>query len=229
MEKLKFKDLSEDRKWEIVDDHIGDMWHEDLVERIVNEELESAGFEEPEISFSGFWSQGDGASFTCKRIDVSLFVSRFWPQMDFQSEQLERYEESQAQGLEALTQLGFSEEEAGMQTPILHLFLEKGSTIFYGSVYRSSHHYVHENSTDLSLDIDNYDIDEPEDRDLDGHSFLPEDEAELLSFYKYLEGWMEEWIRDKNREMYRRLEEEWDAWREEQYNQFEEENEEWRA
>lgn len=38
--------------------------------------LEQIGFIEPDISFSGFSSQGDGASFTCKQIDIAK-LARF--------------------------------------------------------------------------------------------------------------------------------------------------------
>jgi len=33
------------------------------------------GFNNPEISFSGFYSQGNGASFTCKNVDVPAFIA----------------------------------------------------------------------------------------------------------------------------------------------------------
>lgn len=37
-------------------------------------ELEAQGFSSPEISYSSFGSQGDGASFTCKDIDILKFL-----------------------------------------------------------------------------------------------------------------------------------------------------------
>lgn len=227
MSSKRFKDLDEDRKWEIVESHMGDHWFESLIEDSVNE-LAEHGFEDAEIAFSGFWSQGDGASFTCKRIDVPLFLKKHWPEMDFQSEQIERWEEGKRLGGDALAQLGFSEDEAGILTPALHLFLEMGGTLIYGSVYRSNHHYMHENSTDLSLELEQYGVvEEVEDRDLEGWSFLVEDEQEILDLYKYLEGWMESWMRDWNREIYRKLEKEYEDWQKELYKEFEEENEEW--
>ena len=42
-----------------------DMW---------KEALEQIGFCEPDISFSGFCSQGDGASFTCKSVDIERLL-----------------------------------------------------------------------------------------------------------------------------------------------------------
>jgi hypothetical protein len=37
--------------------------------------LEEHGFNNPTISYSGFWSQGDGASFVCTSVDVDKFVT----------------------------------------------------------------------------------------------------------------------------------------------------------
>lgn len=37
-------------------------------------ELREEGFEEVEICFSGFWCQGDGASFTAERVNLSRFL-----------------------------------------------------------------------------------------------------------------------------------------------------------
>ena len=238
MSSKRFKDLDEDRKWEIVESHMGDHWFESLIEDSVNE-LAEHGFEDAEIAFSGFWSQGDGASFTCKRIDVPLFLKKHWPEMDFQSEQIERWEEGKRLGGDALAQLGFSEDEAGILTPAIHLFLEMEGSLIYGSVSRSDHRYVHENSTILNLELEQYEVVEkpedrdipilrPEDRDLIGWSFLPEDVQEILDLYKYLEGWMEGWIRDWNREIYRKLQKEYEDWSEELYKQYEEENKTWR-
>jgi hypothetical protein len=227
MSSKRFKDLDEDRKWEIVESHMGDHWYESLIEDSIKE-LAEHGFEDTEINFTGFWSQGDGASFTCKRIDVPLFLQKHWPEMDFQSKQIERWEEGKRLGGDALAQLGFSEDEAGILTPAIHLFLEMGGTLIYGSVYRSNHHYVHENSTDLSLELEQYGVvEEVEDRDLAGFSFLLEDEQEILDFYEYLEGWMESWMRNWNCEIYRKLKKEYEAWQKELYKEFEEENEEW--
>lgn len=45
-----------------------DGWYQFTVDDFT-ERLESYGFTNPEINFSGFWSQGDGLSFTSGRID----------------------------------------------------------------------------------------------------------------------------------------------------------------
>jgi hypothetical protein len=48
-------------------------WYEYLIDEW-KEKLEDLGYMEPEISFSGFWSQGDGASFTCRWIDLAKWI-----------------------------------------------------------------------------------------------------------------------------------------------------------
>ena len=148
--------------------------------------------------------------------------------MDFQSEQIRRWQERMSLYGETLAGLGFSEDDAGILVPVLHLLFEEHKSLILGSVDRISHRYVHENSVSLNLDLEYYEVvEDPDERDLENQTFTPEDEAELLDFYKYLEGWMERWIKEKNHEIYRDLEEEWEAWQKELYDQFEEENEEW--
>lgn len=58
----KFRDINVDYYWS--EPTIWD-WKDKLIEQ---------GFLEPEIQFSGFWSQGDGASFTAK-VDALKFLS----------------------------------------------------------------------------------------------------------------------------------------------------------
>jgi hypothetical protein len=228
MRKIPFKDLSEERKMEIVSDHMGDSWYEEVEADFVGK-LREFGFEEAEIAFSGFWSQGDGASFTCNRIDVSLFLEKCWDQMDFQHEALDRWEEFKESGAGALMQLGFEPEELDETKPMTLRILEREldpAEPFYGRVKRSSR-YVHENSTDLYLDLENYyvvDMGESDPADL---RFEVHEEEEILALYRYLENWMEGWMRDQNRELYRKLEKEYYAWQEELLRQLEDENEEW--
>lgn len=200
-----FKELSDNRKWEIVRSNISDDWHDDLIQ-VFEDELQESGFNQSTISYSGFGSQGDGASFTCGDIDIQLFISKHLPEMDFKSNQLIQYEENIDSGLDSLTQLGFSEEEAGVLTPVLYKVFKEGYSIYYGEVMRSNTRHLHERSTTLFIDIDNYYIvHDIEERDLDNNQFMQEDEFELESFYKYLEEWMGNWIVSKNQEMYQRL------------------------
>lgn len=49
-------------------------WHEYVIES-ETEKLKALGYSDVEINFSGFWSQGDGASFTAK-IDVHKWIEQ---------------------------------------------------------------------------------------------------------------------------------------------------------
>ena len=50
-----------------------DEWSFYLIDE-VKAELESFGFEDVDINYSGFWSQGDGASFTAQLHDIQKFL-----------------------------------------------------------------------------------------------------------------------------------------------------------
>lgn len=51
-----------------------DFWHEGIIYNHT-QKLKSLGFNEVKIAFSGFSSQGDGASFTCESIDFKKWLS----------------------------------------------------------------------------------------------------------------------------------------------------------
>lgn len=75
----KFDELSEESKQKAIEknrDFYTDFndWHEFVIDDWKTR-LEAIGFNEPVIRFSGFWSQGDGASFTCKSIDLEKLLS----------------------------------------------------------------------------------------------------------------------------------------------------------
>jgi hypothetical protein len=53
-----------------------DDWHEWIFDKWTNL-LEKMGFEEVTISYTGFWSQGDGASFTCKGFNVLTWLKYY--------------------------------------------------------------------------------------------------------------------------------------------------------
>jgi len=51
-------------------------WYDDIINDL-KEELEKIGLTDSEIQFTGFWSQGDGASFTCTCFDIGKLLSHF--------------------------------------------------------------------------------------------------------------------------------------------------------
>lgn len=74
---FQFNELSEDAQERAIqrfrDINTDHEWYDSTVESLA-EELENIGFNDPQISFSGFWSQGDGASFTSKRANVESLI-----------------------------------------------------------------------------------------------------------------------------------------------------------
>ena len=65
LEKYRYVNVEFDEWWEY-------LWEQE------KEELEAMGFEAKDFRYSGFWSQGDGASFTGHVVDFE----KFWPAFD---------------------------------------------------------------------------------------------------------------------------------------------------
>jgi hypothetical protein len=53
-----------------------DDWHECILD-MWKDKLEKMGFEEVSISYTGFWCQGDGASFTCKGFNILTWLKYY--------------------------------------------------------------------------------------------------------------------------------------------------------
>ncbi len=71
-----FEELSEKVQAKLIEKHrninVFDDWHDDSINSY-QEELIEVGFNDAKISYSGFWSQGDGLSFDAK-IDIDKFA-----------------------------------------------------------------------------------------------------------------------------------------------------------
>jgi hypothetical protein len=79
IELYEFEELPADVQEKVLDNerriNVEDVeWYDFLFEEW-KEKLEKKGFKSPDISFSGFSYQGDGASFTCKNVDIPAFVA----------------------------------------------------------------------------------------------------------------------------------------------------------
>lgn len=73
-----FRELSSDVQDKLVEQYRntnveGQFWFEDIVTNW-KEKLETFGFDNPKIYFSGFGCQGDGACFTCKDVDLAKYA-----------------------------------------------------------------------------------------------------------------------------------------------------------
>lgn len=75
---MKFEELNDKQKEKAieinrninVDDNY---WHECIKEEY-HEKLKAVGFSDVDSAYSGFWSQGDGASFTADSVDIEKFL-----------------------------------------------------------------------------------------------------------------------------------------------------------
>ena len=75
---MKFNELTEEQQAKAIEmnrDINVDFqeWH-DFVKEEHHEKLEAVGFDGVESAYSGFWSQGDGASFTADSLDIEKFL-----------------------------------------------------------------------------------------------------------------------------------------------------------
>lgn len=60
----------------LIDTQIPDDWHDDVLQDLASK-LEEKGWEGVDLNFSGFWSQGDGASFEADSIDLQRIVEHY--------------------------------------------------------------------------------------------------------------------------------------------------------
>lgn len=80
---LAFSELSPDAQERAIEKERNYRYEDpdtDWAEHLTDEwktELEEMGFSDPEIAWSGFSSQGDGASFTCRSFDLQKFANFF--------------------------------------------------------------------------------------------------------------------------------------------------------
>lgn len=218
--KKKFSQLSEDRQWDIVASHMDNFeWWSDTISS-EKQELEELGFGGVDINFTGFWSQGDGASFTADSIDFNKFFARFREEIGFTSPALEDWLQNsglrESEEAQFLAEHGFAEMFA---KPTLLILLE--NDFFHGSIDRSNHRYLHENSTSLSIDTESYYIvDEDEDRDPAQFNLNEQDILEAQAFIEHIEKWVTSWMRNYNRSIYRTLEAAYESDHEENYKLF---------
>lgn len=130
--KEKKKKYVEDLVEKLVEYETFDEWHEPTLSYITDM-LEKAGFNGIDISYSGFWSQGDGASFTGNYLhdDNNIYeLLKEFPQPPDSLTDLLGY----------LTGLNAKVTEA-----------QTDETLNF-SLYRSSYHYSHENTVSVDYD-----------------------------------------------------------------------------
>jgi len=129
---------------------------------------------------------------------------------------------------DTLLGLGFSAEDTGAIRPAIHSVLEMNVDLFSASVFRRDSRHVHERSTLLDFELEEYSVClDPKDRDLEDATFTEEDDKEISEFREYLEPWISNWIINKNKEIYSRLYKEYNDMFDELMIQFKDENADW--
>lgn len=87
-----FDELSDHLKEEAIeanrDINVYDDWHENVIEEF-HQDLSKMGVEEVDVQYSGFYSQGDGASFTGKVVDTKLFLTKTLGMTQYSNEELD--------------------------------------------------------------------------------------------------------------------------------------------
>lgn len=75
----EYDELPEDIKAKVIQNHryfnVDDSWWYEGEVEYWKDELKAEGFEDAEIQFSGFWLQGDGASFTAS-VNIETFLRK---------------------------------------------------------------------------------------------------------------------------------------------------------
>jgi hypothetical protein len=190
---FSFTELSDEAKEKAVEDYFDQdyldyEWWEFIYEYF-QDQLEDFGVYDIDIRFSGFHSQGDGASFTSEKIESDLFMKKA---LGIESNKFFGYEDDpkpKESLLGDLSDLGFDEYSREKITP----------DNFELSIDRISSNSVHENSVSLNVDYDD---------------ILEFDEVkEAMEFREFIDGFEDkgqEWVKSKCKEIYNKLYEEYE-------------------
>jgi hypothetical protein len=164
-----------------------DYWHDDVIDQF-KEDMEMLGLSDVEVSYSGFFSQGDGASFTADVSNNEVFMK-------------------EALGLESDEWLDMGDgikpkdELDALRSDLLDIGFDTREKLtpenFIISIVRTSSRYSHENTIEGDVDIED----------------IPESIEDEFPFYKYqdmIQNKVTNWAREKSKNLYRGLEKEYD-------------------
>lgn len=187
-----FSELSKDAQSKALDELRDlnvqyDGWHDDVIDQF-KEDMEMLGLSDVEVSYSGFFSQGDGASFTADVSDTEVFMK-------------------EALGLESDEWLDMGDgikpkdELDALRSDLLDIGFDTREKLtpenFIISIIRTSSRYSHENTIEGDVDIE----DIPE---------SIEDEFPLYKYQDMIQNKVTNWAREKSKKLYRDLEKEYD-------------------
>lgn len=135
IEKLayEYNELSDKAKQKLRDNYCEHVIEMDFEVECLETILEEMGFSNPKIAYSGFWSQGDGASFTCDnwQYKKGMFANikqnyPTWSSLHLIAKELQSLSKKTGYSLEF-------------------------------SVYRTNHRYCHENTVECGFGYNEYD------------------------------------------------------------------------
>jgi hypothetical protein len=189
-DKLKEEAIEANRDINVYDD-----WHDPVIEGF-QEDLREMGVEEVKVEYSGFYSQGDGASFTGGVQDIKKFLVKTLGLTEYSDEELDELPENIKEKVE-----GFID----------------SLTIVFNRKYGSRYSHANTCQTDFWCEILNnvfYDEEYPNgkiyltDRVITGDPLVFMDLQEEI--YK-IEMAAEEWRSEQCQELYSSLEKEYDS------------------
>jgi len=160
-------------------------WYEPVVEDF-EYAMEELGLKDVEVEFTGFYSQGDGASFTARVDDVELFLKKAL-EINASTEFLDMGEdEDSSKEADELRQLMGDLRNVGYDTR------EKlKPEDLYLEIVRITNRYSHENTIEASVEMEELDV-EDDDRDWN-------------KFYDEMMSMITDWAREESKELYQRL------------------------
>jgi hypothetical protein len=194
MEKKRFeyKDLPKELQEDVIsfyaDSTTDHDWHDMVIEGF-KEDMKEIGVEVDKVQFSGFWSQGDGASFTGEVTDLEEFLTKT--------------------GMNKNSNLTIDLIEAKELSNEIQDFDSPYDQPIYIIFRRISHHYSHENTcdTDVSGDLGGEDtFIMSELGGCDGFTMS----IKVSDFLSTLEEMIEKWREKTCNKLYRDLEKEYD-------------------
>lgn len=185
-----------DKARQFLDDTDEPYWSEDAIETWTTA-LEQIGFSEVDIRFSGFYCQGDGASFSAKYVDSETLIEFLSTARDSsESITVDSKGKEDFRGW-ILDRIGWNGIDFNHRWQWLAAFADTLDV----RCTRGHSHYVHENTCELTID-DNY-----------GHTELVSAEIESLQQFA------DDFRREVSQAIYSSLEEEYEHIRSDEYLQ----------
>lgn len=159
-------------------------WWEDIIDEFTSE-LESIGMDRVKCDFSGFYSQGDGASFTGRVSDNKKFLQSIkFPLFNFDL----------------------------INRPSIKEKFKKLADDFCDNIYieivRNSSRYYHESSIEANVELDG---EENIELDLGVFELGGNMKINMDKMMESVESWVTEWARKSSKDLYRRLEKDYDS------------------